>query len=124
MNAKAPAGLEERKARASAWFAEVRDRLVTALEESGYVRRHADPRDARASTLAITPLGQDTLERLRTESTLVLAASLQLLTAGQRSTLAAVTVASDHIHAEKVLRSVENEAAEMTGAAAAAAAPR
>lgn len=63
-------------------------RLVTALEESGYVRRHADPRDARASTLAITPLGQDTLERLRTESTLVLAASLQLLTAGQRSALA------------------------------------
>jgi DNA-binding MarR family transcriptional regulator len=63
-------------------------RLVTALEESGYVRRHADPRDARASTLAITPRGQDTLERLRTESTLVLAASLQLLTAEQRSALA------------------------------------
>ena len=63
-------------------------RLVTALEESGYVRRHADPRDARASTLVITPRGQDTLERLRTESTLVLAASLQLLTAEQRSALA------------------------------------
>ena len=44
-------------------------RLVTALEESGYVRRHADPRDARASTL-------------------VLAASLQLLSAEQRSALA------------------------------------
>jgi DNA-binding MarR family transcriptional regulator len=63
-------------------------RLVTALEESGYVRRHADPRDARASTLVITPRGQDTLERLRTESTLVLAASLQLLSAEQRSALA------------------------------------
>jgi DNA-binding MarR family transcriptional regulator len=63
-------------------------RLVTALEESGLVRRHADPRDARASTLVITPRGQDTLERLRTESTLVLAASLQLLTAEQRSALA------------------------------------
>ena len=44
-------------------------RLVTALEESGYVRRHADPSDARASTL-------------------VLAASLQLLTPAQRSALA------------------------------------
>ena len=60
-------------------------RLVTALEESGYVRRHADPRDARASTLVITPRGHETLERLRTESTLVLAASLQLLSAEQRS---------------------------------------
>src|SRR2546426_5642150 len=33
-------------------------RLVTALEESDYVRRHADPSDARASTLAITPRGR------------------------------------------------------------------
>ena len=63
-------------------------RLVTALEESGYVRRHADPRDARASTLAITPRGRDTLERLRTQTTLELAASLRLLTLAQRSALA------------------------------------
>jgi len=63
-------------------------RLVTALEESGYVRRHADPSDARASTLAITPRGRDTLERLRTQTTLELAASLRLLTLAQRSALA------------------------------------
>jgi len=63
-------------------------RLVTALEESGYVRRCADPSDARASTLAITPHGQDVLERIRSESTLVLAASLRLLTPAQRSALA------------------------------------
>ncbi len=63
-------------------------RLVTALEDSGYVRRDADPNDARASTLAITPRGQDVLERIRIESTLVLAASLQLLTPAQRSALA------------------------------------
>jgi DNA-binding MarR family transcriptional regulator len=63
-------------------------RLVTALEESDYVRRHADPSDARASTLAITPRGRDTLERLRTETTLELAASLRLLTLAQRSALA------------------------------------
>ena len=63
-------------------------RLVTALEESGYVRRFADPSDARASTLAITPRGQDALARIRTESTLVLTASLGLLTATQRSALA------------------------------------
>jgi DNA-binding MarR family transcriptional regulator len=64
-------------------------RLVTALEESGYVRRCADPSDARASMLAITPHGLEVLERIRSESTLVLAASLQLLTPEQRAALAA-----------------------------------
>jgi DNA-binding MarR family transcriptional regulator len=63
-------------------------RLVTALEDSGYVRRWADPSDARASTLGITPHGQDALERIRTESTLALAASMQLLAPAQRAALA------------------------------------
>src|ERR1700748_3690602 len=63
-------------------------RLVTALEESGYVRRNADPSDARASTLIITPRGRATRKRLRTKSPGVLAESLQLLTAAQRSALA------------------------------------
>jgi DNA-binding MarR family transcriptional regulator len=63
-------------------------RLVTALEDSGYVRRYADPTDARASTLAITPRGHDMLERLRTETTMVLTQSLTLLTAAQRAALA------------------------------------
>ena len=64
-------------------------RLVTALEDIGYVRRCADPSDARASTLTITPLGQEALERIRTENTLMLTASLELLTPDQRSALAA-----------------------------------
>src|SRR6516162_8113975 len=64
-------------------------RLVTALEEAGYVRRTADPSDARASTLTITVHGQDALERIRTETTLMLTASLELLTPEQRSALAA-----------------------------------
>jgi DNA-binding MarR family transcriptional regulator len=63
-------------------------RLVTALEDSGYVRRCADPSDARASTLAITAHGQDALERIRVESTLALAASMQLLAPAQRAVLA------------------------------------
>jgi len=33
----------------------------------------------------------------------------------QRGTLAAVTVSSDHVHAEKVLHSVEDEAAALLG---------
>ena len=64
-------------------------RLVAALEDSGYVQRTADPSDARASTLAITAHGQDALERIRTEATLMLTASLELLSPEQRSALAA-----------------------------------
>jgi len=64
-------------------------RLVTALEDSGYVRRCADPNDARASMLSITAQGQAALDRVSTESTLMLTASLELLTPEQRSTLAA-----------------------------------
>src|SRR5689334_18223877 len=63
-------------------------RLVTALEDSGYVRRFADPTDARASTLAITARGHDMLERLRSETTMVLTQSLTLLTPSQRAALA------------------------------------
>src|ERR1700753_2450719 len=50
-------------------------RMVAVLEDLGYVRRDADPSDARASTLAITPRGHDMLERLRTETTMVLTQS-------------------------------------------------
>lgn len=64
-------------------------RLVTALEDNGYVKRCADPSDARASTLAITPKGREALERLRAERTAVLARSLLSLTPEQRATLAA-----------------------------------
>jgi DNA-binding MarR family transcriptional regulator len=63
-------------------------RLVAALEDSGYVRRCTDPSDARASTLAITPHGHETLERIRSETTLVLAERLRSLTPVQRSALA------------------------------------
>ena len=64
-------------------------RLVAALEELGYVRRDADPKDARASTLAITVLGHETLERLRAENSALLTQQVMLLTPAQRSALAA-----------------------------------
>jgi len=72
-------------------------RLVTALEESGYVRRFADPTDARASTLAVTPRGHEALERIRTETTVSLAHSLRLLTPAQRSALAAALPVLEHL---------------------------
>ena len=64
-------------------------RLVAVLEELGYVRRDADPKDARASTLAITVLGHETLERLRAENSALLAQRVRLLTPEQRTALAA-----------------------------------
>jgi DNA-binding MarR family transcriptional regulator len=64
-------------------------RLISALEDSGYVQRCADPTDARASTLAVTAEGREMLDRIRTETTLVLARSLGELTSAQRSALAA-----------------------------------
>ena len=63
-------------------------RLVAVLEELGYVRRDADPKDARASTLAITVLGHVTLERLRAENSALLAQRVMLLTPEQRIALA------------------------------------
>src|SRR5580692_5415328 len=63
-------------------------RLVAALEELGYVRRDADPKDARASTLAITVLGHETMERLRAENSALLTQRVMLLTPQQRLALA------------------------------------
>src|ERR1700689_3713713 len=64
-------------------------RLVAVLEELGYVRRDADPKDARASTLAITLLGHETLERLRAENSALLTKWLAMLNLEQRAALAA-----------------------------------
>jgi DNA-binding MarR family transcriptional regulator len=63
-------------------------RIVTVLEDLGYVQRDADPKDARASTLAITAQGHETLERLREEGTTMLTEWLMLLTSEQRAALA------------------------------------
>jgi DNA-binding MarR family transcriptional regulator len=63
-------------------------RIVSVLEDSGYVRRDADPKDARASTLAITPNGHVILEQLRASGTALLTEWLLLLPPGQRAALA------------------------------------
>jgi DNA-binding MarR family transcriptional regulator len=63
-------------------------RMVAVLEELGYVRRGTDPKDARASTLAITAKGHQTLEHLRDEGTALLTEWLSLLTLNQRAAIA------------------------------------
>jgi DNA-binding MarR family transcriptional regulator len=72
-------------------------RLVTALEERGYVIRCPVPGDARASTLAIAPEGHAILERIRQESTTVLADSLRALTGEQLAALAAALPALERL---------------------------
>jgi DNA-binding MarR family transcriptional regulator len=72
-------------------------RLVTALEERGYVERCPVPGDARASTVAIAPAGIAALERIRRESTIALADSLRALTPGQLAALAAALPALERL---------------------------
>jgi DNA-binding MarR family transcriptional regulator len=72
-------------------------RLVTALEECGYVQRCAVPGDARASTLAITASGRAVLERIRRESTIMLRDSLLTLTPDQLTALAAALPALEQL---------------------------
>jgi DNA-binding MarR family transcriptional regulator len=63
-------------------------RMVTVLEDAGFVTRRPDPSDARASTIAITELGRLTMDRLRDEGAALLAQSLLALTPDQRTALA------------------------------------
>jgi DNA-binding MarR family transcriptional regulator len=72
-------------------------RLVTKLEELGYVRREPVPGDARASTLVVTDEGHAILERIRQESTTLLAGSLRRLSPDQLEALAAALPALERI---------------------------
>jgi DNA-binding MarR family transcriptional regulator len=72
-------------------------RLVSSLEESGYVERLPVPGDARASTLAITPLGRDVLERISAERTTMLRESLMTLSPQQLAALAAALPALEQL---------------------------
>lgn len=72
-------------------------RIVTALEECAYVKRCAVPGDARASTLAITPRGQEVLERIRQETTATLTESLMMLAPDQIAALATAIPALEQL---------------------------
>ncbi len=78
-------------------------RLVTVLEERGYVERHPVPGDARASTLAVTPEGHAILEQIRRESTILLADNLRTLSPDQLAALAAALPALERIADAKPL---------------------
>jgi len=70
---------------------------VSALEEHGYVQRHAVPGDARAWTLAVTERGHEVLDRIRQENTILLADSLLTLSPDQLAALAAALPALEQL---------------------------
>ena len=72
-------------------------RLVTVLEEQGYVQRGPVPGDARASTLVVTEAGHAILERIRQESTTLLAGSLRTLSPDQLAALTAALPALEQL---------------------------
>jgi DNA-binding MarR family transcriptional regulator len=72
-------------------------RLVSVLEERGYVQRCAVAGDARASKLTITPQGHDVLDRIKQESITALAGGLAGLSPGELATLAAALPALEQL---------------------------
>jgi DNA-binding MarR family transcriptional regulator len=72
-------------------------RLVTVLEDRGYVRRGPVPGDARASMLAVTDEGHAILERMRQESNIMLAGSLRMLSPDQLEALTAALPALEKL---------------------------
>jgi DNA-binding MarR family transcriptional regulator len=72
-------------------------RIVSVLEEQGYVERRAVPGDARASELAVTPQGHEVLDRIRQANTTVLADSLLKLSPDHRAALAAALPALEQL---------------------------
>jgi DNA-binding MarR family transcriptional regulator len=72
-------------------------RLVSVLEDHGYVQRCAVPGDARAWTLVVTPRGHEVLDRIRQENTLLLADSLLTLSPEHLAALAAALPALEQL---------------------------
>ncbi len=72
-------------------------RMVTVLEDRGYVQRAAVPGDARASTLVTTPAGHAILERIRQDTATQLADSLRALSPEQIAALAAALPALEQL---------------------------
>jgi DNA-binding MarR family transcriptional regulator len=72
-------------------------RLVSALEERGYLERAAVPGDARASLVSVTDSGTDVLNRIRQETTSLLTENLLLLPSHQLAALAAALPALENL---------------------------
>jgi DNA-binding MarR family transcriptional regulator len=72
-------------------------RLVSALEERGYVERGPVPGDARACLLSVTQAGVIVLDRIRQETTSLLTDTLRVLPQEQIAALAQALPALEHL---------------------------
>jgi DNA-binding MarR family transcriptional regulator len=72
-------------------------RLVSALEDQGYVERRAVPGDARVWELVVTARGREVLDRIRQESTVLLADSLLTLSPDELGALATALPALERL---------------------------
>ena len=72
-------------------------RLVSALEERGYLARGPVPGDARASLVSVTEAGTLVLRRIKQETTALLTDSLLSMPAEQLAALAAALPALEHL---------------------------
>lgn len=72
-------------------------RLVSALEERGYLARGPVPGDARASLVSVTEAGTTVLMRIKRETTALLTDNLRALPPDQLAALAAALPALEHL---------------------------
>ncbi|HEU5419948.1 MAG TPA: MarR family transcriptional regulator [Streptosporangiaceae bacterium] len=72
-------------------------RLVSALEERGYVERGVVPGDARACMVSLTGSGTVVLNRIRQETTSLLTETLRVLPPDQLAALAAALPALEQL---------------------------
>jgi DNA-binding MarR family transcriptional regulator len=72
-------------------------RLVSVLEERGYLQRTAVPGDARASLVSVTERGTTVLNQIRQETTSLLAENLLMLPRPQLEALAAALPALERL---------------------------
>lgn len=64
-------------------------RVLAALDDSGLLVRTPDPQDARSALVHLSPLGRETIVRVRTERTAMLAERIGRLDGRQRAALEA-----------------------------------
>jgi DNA-binding MarR family transcriptional regulator len=75
-------------------------RVVAALEQSGLVRRTADPDDGRSWVIELTTVGQDLIDTLTRDHTAYLAAHVAGLAAEEREALVAALPVLEHLAAD------------------------
>jgi DNA-binding MarR family transcriptional regulator len=71
--------------------------LIRRLEQDGLVERAADPEDARASRIALTPAGRAELDAVRRDRADFLCRRLEALTPEARAALAAALPALEDL---------------------------